>query len=241
MNLEFNKKEIGKLMKKLSEKGTVFDSEDDFKFSLAWLIKEKYGKDAKIRLEKRMDDNYIFKNKKGPKNKKGNERIDIFIELQVGNEQKHIGIELKYFTARLKCPDKDINLANRGAENLGRYDALHDVERLEKFKKEGKIDAGFAIWLTNVNKLFDCSNLEKRINKDPSKKPNYYDFRICDGRTIKRKPLTWINSKSKKLKDKRKGRIKISGNYTIHWEKYDVKCDRVMGNNLFKYAIIEIS
>ena len=178
MNVEFSKKEIGELMKELSEKGTVFDSEDDFKFSLAWLIKEKYGEDAKIRLEKRMRDNYISKNKKG------NERIDIFIELQVGNEQKHIGIELKYFTARLKCPDKDINLANRGAENLGRYDALHDVHRLEKFKTEGKIDEGFAIWLTNVKKLFDCAKLDKSIKKDPSNKPDYYDFRICDGRTI---------------------------------------------------------
>ena len=234
MNVEFSMKETGELMKELSEKGTVFDSEDDFKFSLAWLIKEKYGGDAKIRLEKRMSDNYISKNKKG------NERIDIFIELQVGNIQKHIGIELKYFTAGLKCQEKDINLAKQGAENLRRYDALHDVERLEKFKNEGKIDEGFAIWLTNVKKLFDCSKLDKSIKKDPSNKPKYYNFRICDGRTINGKTLNWIKSKDKKSKEKRKDAIEISGNYKIHWEEYDVNCDGVMGNNLFKYAIIEI-
>ena len=44
MSVEFNEKEINKLMKRLSKKRPVFDSEDDFKFSLAWLIKEKYKK-----------------------------------------------------------------------------------------------------------------------------------------------------------------------------------------------------
>ena len=57
MSVEFNKKEINKLMKRLSKKRPVFDSEDDFKFSLAWAIKEKYKDKVEIRLEKKMNNN----------------------------------------------------------------------------------------------------------------------------------------------------------------------------------------
>ena len=44
MSVEFNKKEINKLMKRLSKKRPLFDSEDDFKLSLAWLIKKNIKK-----------------------------------------------------------------------------------------------------------------------------------------------------------------------------------------------------
>ena len=79
MSVEFNKKEINKLMKRLSKKRPVFDSEDDFKFSLAWLIKEKYKKKVEIRLEKKMNNSKDASgSNKGNKNNK-NQRIDIFI------------------------------------------------------------------------------------------------------------------------------------------------------------------
>jgi len=42
MNVEFNKKKIEDLMEELKDSRSVFNSEDDFKFSLAWLIKENY-------------------------------------------------------------------------------------------------------------------------------------------------------------------------------------------------------
>ena len=44
MSVEFSKEKIEELMEELKDKRPVFDSEDDFKFSLAWLIKEKYKK-----------------------------------------------------------------------------------------------------------------------------------------------------------------------------------------------------
>ena len=57
MNEEFNKERMEKLMEELKDSRPVFDSEDDFKFSLAWLIKEKYRDDVEIRLEKKMNNN----------------------------------------------------------------------------------------------------------------------------------------------------------------------------------------
>ena len=59
MNVEFNKKIMEELMAELKDKRPVFNSEDDFKFSLAWLIKEKYRDDVEIRLEKKMNNNNL--------------------------------------------------------------------------------------------------------------------------------------------------------------------------------------
>jgi len=57
MNVEFNKKIMEELMEELKDKRPVFNSEDDFKFSLTWLIKEKYRENVEIRLEKKMNNN----------------------------------------------------------------------------------------------------------------------------------------------------------------------------------------
>jgi len=234
LNLELNEDVIKELIGKLSVKGIIFDSEDDFKFSLAWLIKEKYGEHAEVRLERRMSDN------NGPKGNKVNERIDIFIELQNGDSKKRTGIELKYYTSALECKGKGVNLASQGAENLKRYDALRDIERLEKFKNEGKIDEGFAIWLTNDKGYWDCAKRSEEVEGKKSEKPDYYNFRICEGRTINGDTLDWKNSKGDESKGKRKYPIKIIGKYTIHWDEYNVRCDEVSKNSIFKFAIIKI-
>ena len=52
MNVEFSKKKIEDLMEELKDQRPVFNSEDDFKFSLAWLIKEKYKKKVEMRISK---------------------------------------------------------------------------------------------------------------------------------------------------------------------------------------------
>jgi len=57
MSVEFSKKKIKELMEELKDRRPVFNSEDDFKFSLAWLIKEKYKDKVEIRLEKKMNNN----------------------------------------------------------------------------------------------------------------------------------------------------------------------------------------
>ena len=44
MSVKFNENEIKEVMKKLSKDRPIFHSEDDFKFSLAWEIKEEYEK-----------------------------------------------------------------------------------------------------------------------------------------------------------------------------------------------------
>jgi len=181
MSVEFNEKEINKLMKKLSKKRPLFDSEDDFKFSLAWLIKEKYKKKVEIRLEKKMNNNKNASRREECNKNNENQRIDIFIIVKNENNTQKIGIELKYFTADLEWHDdkndEDIILKKQSAYNHKCYDAWYDVQRLEDFIKCGNINKVFAIWLTNIESLTeDWDKVKKKFEKDPNKKPNHYDF-----------------------------------------------------------------
>jgi len=256
MNVEFNEKEIKELMEKLSKKRSVFDSEDDFKFSLAWEIKEKYRDDVEIILERKMNNNKdASSNEEGDQNNK-NQRIDIFIKAQNEKGKEFIGIELKYFTAKLVWPyeknDEKIILKNQAAENLRRYDAWHDVERLENFIRSGNINKGFAIWLTNIESVTNCDKIEKKIKKDRNKKPNYYNFRICDERPVgPNEILDWKEDTSDGMKKGREDSINISGYYKVHWEEYkdlnneqeninEKSSKKEKSNMVFKYAILEV-
>jgi len=71
MNVEFSEEKMEDLMEELKDRRRVFNSEDDFKFSLAWLIREKYRDDVEIRLEKKMNNNKDASNSEvGDKKKK---------------------------------------------------------------------------------------------------------------------------------------------------------------------------
>ena len=263
---EFNEKEIKELMKKLSKKRPVFDSEDDFKFSLAWKIKEKYRDHVEIRLEKKMNNNKNASSLREEDQNNKNERIDIFIIVKNKNYMEKIGIELKYFTASLiwhdDINDEDIILKKQLAYNYKCYDAWYDVKRLENFIRCGNINKGFAIWLTNIESLTeDWDKVKKKFEKDPNKKPNYYDFFISNKRKIpdddyRPNPkngcveLKWNDQNKKGIKD-RKNRITIKGNYKVCWNEYkdlnneqeninEKSSKKKKTNKEFKYAILEV-
>jgi len=235
MSVEFNEDEIRDVMKRLSKDRPIFHSEDDFKFSLAWAIKEKYEEkeeNVEIRLEKKLNDysyyyNFLKEKCKGPSqnNKRDqnqkNERIDIFIIANGLKGKEKIGLELKYFTNELKLQNANNGekfiLANQAAQNEKCYDSWHDVERLENFILQKEIDKGFTIWLTNNSLLINCNKIKEESQ--------YYKFRICDNRNIGHNDTNELDEHCLKWggKMKRKNRldpIYISGNYTIKWEDY---------------------
>ena len=249
MSVEFNEQEIKELMKKLSKKRPIFDSEDDFKFSLAWLIKEKYRDNVEIRLEKKMNNNKDASSSKVGDKKNKNQRIDIFIIVK--NDKEKIGIELKYFTAKIEWQDnrndETFILASQYANDIKCYDAWKDAERLENFIDKGFINKGFLIWLTNVNSLTkDCIDIENE-NKNAA----YYDeFRICNKRIINGpKKMDWKKTKKTPSKGTIKGRekpITIKGNYKVYWKEYSIlnlennNSYKKSSNNIFKYSLLEV-
>ncbi len=229
MNSELDGEKLKEILGELSIKRPVFESEDDFKFSLAWKIKEEY-EEYKSKIDIRLEKKIYWKNEDEEKEK--NQRIDIFIE------PWKIGIELKYYTAGFEYFDTKNNekiiLANQGAENLKYYDAWKDVERLEEFVREGFIKKGYSIWLTNMEALYK----KEEDHKMKKNKPGYYDFRIWDGREINpHEKMEWGKNLKESTIKGRKEPITITGRYKVKWENYYESTNKY---GKFKYSLLEV-
>lgn len=114
---------IHQAMSALAAKRSVFYSEADFQFALAWELQILLPK-AKIYLERRVNNCYI----------------DIWVE----HNGKNFPIELKYKTKSAIIGG--IELKNHAAMDYGCYDYLKDICRLENLPN---IEKGFAVMLTN--------------------------------------------------------------------------------------------
>ena len=125
-----NRNDIETAINNLRVNHKIFHSEADFKFSLAWEL-QKILPDAKIRLEycPLFDDS-------------------MHIDIYVLDEGHSYPIELKYKTKEIKMPidGEHYNLKNQFAHDIGRYDFLYDISRIEKAKTlDENFELGFAI------------------------------------------------------------------------------------------------
>jgi len=175
------------------EKRCIFHSEADFQHHLAWLIHES-SKAAKIRLEYPLsrDDSTRW------------EYCDILL-----NAPRRIGIELKYKTklASINVGEERFELKNQAAQDIGRYDFLKDVLRLEKWCAEGTISSGYAIILTNDHTYWTPPKNENTVDKD---------FRIHN-RVISGK-LAWGEKASAGTMKKRESPIVLKNEYSLEWK-----------------------
>src|SRR5438105_15756660 len=121
-------------MGRLASERELFHSEADFQHALAWKIHELYPQ-AKIRLEV----------PSGRFDKR--ERIDILVSL----EGARYALELKYKKLKLEClsGSESFVLSNDGAQDIGRYDFIKDVARLERYVASAENTVGWAVLLTN--------------------------------------------------------------------------------------------
>ena len=111
----------------------VFHSEADFQHALAWQLHQSMT-DPNIRLELPVA---------------GESQRHLDISLRHGED--HVLLELKYKTRELKATvcDETFHLRDQGAQPLGRYDYLKDIERLESMLMELGATCGYAILLSN--------------------------------------------------------------------------------------------
>jgi hypothetical protein len=210
------KMEIGTVLKKLLEERPLFFSEADFQFALAWKIKQTY-ETAKIQLEHCVDGMYI----------------DIIVEF---NGKKY-PIELKYKTKAFCCEfdGETYGLTNQSAQNLGRYDYLKDIGRIERLRDNKRLpefEYGMAIILTNDPSYWDG----KKTNKETMDKA----FRISDGENPKHGIMEW-GKRSKKTTKERSDPIILDGTYPIKWENFNSKIkESEPDGGEFRYLIAKI-
>lgn len=188
---------IDQVLDKLRTKRKLFSSEADFQFALAWTIKELYPR-VEVRLEwVPVDYN-----------------PSIYIDIAVLDEGRLIPIELKYKTRRTDrlVDGERFVLKNQSAQDLGRYDFLKDIQRIEFIRMHfSNFLEGYAILLTN----------DPYYTVKPSANASYNQFSIADGDT-KTGSLRWSEGSQASLL--RKG-IDLEGSYPIRWGMYSILDD----------------
>jgi hypothetical protein len=200
-------------MSNLKQKRAVFHSEADFQFALAWEIQLSYP-EANIRLE------YC-------PNAAPNMHIDIIVSYDGGVYP----IELKYKTHGLNCIDSNetYTLKNHGAQDIGKYDCLLDVQRVEFLSHAiPNFELGYVIWLTN-----DPLYWKPLMKADAVCR----DFSLQDG-IVKNGRLSWASNAGSGTTKGREKEIALAGVYPIHWTGYSNISTQKYGE--FRYAIVEI-
>lgn len=204
-------------LRSLFDEGRIFVSEADFQFAYAWKIKELYP-NASMRLE------YI------PWQYDKNIHIDIAVFI---NGQM-IPIELKYKTKGFTgiINGDTITLKNQGAQDVGRYDFLYDIRRMEGIVKSGlyPIEKAYAVLLTN-----DSGYWNKPNRSGTSDRPVDDEFRIHEGVIISGQ-RAWKPEAGAGTMRNREAPINMQGEYRISWNGY-----KPTDECIFKFTIVEIS
>ncbi len=195
----------------LSSLRPIFNMEADFQFALGWEIQKKFP-DWSVRFE----------------HKPTNLNDRIFVDLWIKGDQTY-AIELKYKTRKLDVNVKgeSFNLLDQSAQDIGRYDFLKDVERLENIVSAHDNVKGYAIILTNDSSYWKSPTFETIDAK----------FRIHDGRVVNGE-LTWDAKATAGTTLTRTKPIKITGTYKLSWKDYSQVSSTSYGK--FRYLLLEI-
>lgn len=199
----------------LSEK-RIYVSEADFQFAFAWKIKELYP-DATVRLEYIP---WLFD-------------VNMHIDIVVFDQGRMIPIELKYKTKLINITinGEYLYLKNHSAQDVGRYDFLSDIQRLERLIESNlyPVDDAYAIMMTN-----DAGYWNKSIRSGTVNPPVDDEFRIHEGAVLAGNRC-WKENAGAGTKKNRENPISLKGAYKVSWMPYEPedKC-------LFKYAVIKI-
>lgn len=237
---EFDLKELQCIMNALGRNSRIFNSEAQFQFELAWKIKEEF--DCEVKLEEL---SRIYKGKKSKK-----DYTDIILE----KDGLRIALELKYKTDLYEDKSNNIYLKAHGAADLGAYDFLWDVHRIQLLTGiEKKLDSddvkmpcdrGYAIILTNDSHYWNSNSnntlTTHGINRD------FLIGSISKGNTfLKKGSHNWYTTQgtiglSQALKNdkSRQNSIKIVKDYPYKWQDYYTIAGK---NGKFKYMVVEIS
>jgi len=234
-----NEEILKEIMGELSEERPLFHSEADFQFALALAIEKHYRDEADKKVEIRLERCIAIE-----KDNKGNPKswyIDIWVDLG-GTIHP---IELKYKTRGEKKAIQAVavegkrekyRLKNQGANDVGRFDYLWDIHRIEQISKLAKSDKvkfgeeageefgeGYAIILTN-----DHLYWEEPLSEP---KTSCKAFRIHEGVETKIE-MRWFDTDCKEESDEvaekvaeKRGRknnpkIQLNNKYIIRWQKY---------------------
>ncbi len=152
--------DIPRVLADLATRRPIFHSEADFQHALAWEI-HRLLPNASVRLELPV----AHMNKL------------LHVDVWVVQGDAVLAIELKYKTRAFSMSSngEQFILRNQSAQDLGRYDFIKDIQRLERIASARTNVVGYTIMLTN-----DSAYWASREGYSPLDA----EFRLYEGRTL---------------------------------------------------------
>jgi hypothetical protein len=137
---------------------------------------------------------------------------------------------LKYKTSRIDLAhgDEEFHLLNQAAQDIGRYDFIKDIVRLERFVDGNPGTIGYAMMLTNDDTYW-------RASKNLATADAY--FRIHENRTLNGE-LKWSEATGKGTMKGRENPLLLNGSHQIRWNDYSAFAEK--GPNKFRYVLLKI-
>jgi hypothetical protein len=200
----------------LADQRPVFHSEADFQHAIAWEI-HKHLPGAAVRLERPVEVSHLNKRL----------HVDIWIE----QDSYVIAIELKYKTSALRAHigSEHFALRSQSAQDLGRYDFIKDIGRVENIVTDRAPRAsGYVILLTNDPSYWTQSRNDNTAD---------VRFRLHEGNTL-HGGLGWGAGASAGTTRGREELLQIGGSYALQWEDYS----RLGGGSYgeLRYLVVEV-
>ena len=204
------------LMENLSDERPIFHSEADFQHALAWQFR-KATPNGQVRLEY----------KPFPE-----ANLKMYLDIWLRYRSMGVAIELKYRTRALdrQWKKESFALRNQGAQDLGRYDFLRDIQRLERVVADfGPAKTGFAVLLTNDPSFWN----------PPSRSTIDAAFRLHESENKRiAGDMAWSAQASEGTTTGREEPICLKGSYDCVWRDYSSFGEAT--NQRFRYLMVEV-
>lgn len=191
----------------LAVHNVAFHSEEDFQHELAFHLKMLLRR-TKVRLEK----NFPVLGDKS--------RVDMYIP------ELRTAIELKYHKSAFKYGTFD--LADAQEQEQACYLFWEDVSRIEQLISHHDVDSGYAIMLSNMQRIWQPSRSFNGTRFD--------EFRLYDSRENISGILNWHYKEGSTAKQQPP--ITLVGNYRVSWKDYCRHDDKK--NGVFRYLLLHI-
>ncbi len=173
----------------------LFHSEADFQHAVAWELHRRFPH-ASVRLERPVST--------------GGKVMHLDVLVQEGAAM--IAIELKYKTRKFSAElsGETYNLRNQAAHDVGRYDFIKDIHRLEEITHSKPGAIGYAVLLTNDSAYWKATSTTTTVDAA---------FRLHQGRVLEG-TFAWGNGASAGTMKAREAAIDLLGRYSLEWRDF---------------------
>lgn len=205
--------DVHRLLGEVAKTRPIFHSEADFQHALAWTLHQHHP-GLQIRLEY-------------PPSQKNRIHVDVWARR--GNES--LAFELKYKCRQLlaKINGEQFNLFGHAAQDLGRYDTIKDICRLEELRREDPTLTAYVILLTNDSAYWVTPGSRQTVSAA---------FRLHEGQILQGS-LEWGAAAGPGTTKGRTEVLGLRGSYAVRWQDYSTVSDGAYSR--FKYCVVRIA